>query len=443
MSVYVNTNAVKDDIYYHIKNGELSFFYREFLLFKHTKNNPAISVLIFKGEAEKEIPLVNFDIIKRNIDQYEMDFYHQLYKVNVLLRLEKNVLDVVVNSRGEYGAVKLSLKNSVGKIKGFGFTAEEWKNGGEIASDGWYGPNKKSFSNDRIPAFLKEKKYFLAAYGTFEWKIRISDYMDMFFKGTRTFSIKTAFLKSIEEIRPQKSALCRRALIETTAFEQQRIPLFLDGRKTAAILTDGHIDFWDLVNIRERYKKENIEVLRKIYPKISVQDDYFREFTAEDFILSKNGKPLTERGKEDFLYFDLTKSEACRKAANYIRRILGSNIDGLYSAERENAIYNREEYAPFLHEISERWQELVYRVSQEYFSPKILIFDTLSHSTGLYGTYAIAANRKVVRKLKRYTENLENSGIFYTAPAISQRKEFRMPIGKKKKFNNSCVIYKQ
>ena len=61
-------NTVKDDIYYLIKNGEISFFYKEFLLFKHNKNNPVISVILSKGEVEKEIPLINYDINKLNIN---------------------------------------------------------------------------------------------------------------------------------------------------------------------------------------------------------------------------------------------------------------------------------------------------------------------------------------------------------------------------------------
>lgn len=420
-TVKSTNNAKKDDIYYHIKNGEISFFYRDFLLFKHNKNNPAISVIIYKGEAEKEIPLVNYNINKINVNDYVLDFYYQLYKVNIYLKLTNNILDIQIKNQYNYSAVKLSLKNSVGKIKGFGYFKEDIYNSKEICSDGWTEAGKREYSDDKILAFIKEKKYFLCAEGNFEWKVKFGNFIDMYFKKTHNVNLRVIFGKDIEEIKSHfpshpREIFDRKGLIlKTTSKETKNAEnnnIFNREKVNAIILCDEHIDFWDLRKYRENYKKNDIKVLRKVQPKISIIDDYFNEFAEDDFVKNSNGKILMEKGKEDFLYFDLSNSDTCRKVKNYIRRILGTNIDGLYSVEKENSLFDIKEYAEISRGNCVMWQAIIYEASLEYLTPKTIIFDTLTSSTYGYGYYAIDSRKLFSLRYKKYLENLKNSGVF-------------------------------
>lgn len=440
---------IKDDIYYIIKNGEISFFYNELLLFKHNKNNPVISVVMTKGDTEKEIPLVNYDINKININEYNIDFYYQVYKVKVNLKLENNVINVKVNNYNRYYAIKISLKNSVGKIRGFGLNKEDNFAGKEIKSNFWNEKERYSYSDDKVLSFFKDKKYFLSVEGNYEWKTRLGSLIEMYFKKTHIFNIKVVFCKEKEEFQKQLVPLKKEIfnndgiVIKTTSNGLNNIS-YLEktiGKKISTIIIcDDSIGLWSLRKIRENLKKKNIKIIRKVQMKISENDDYFKEFNNDDFIKSKNNKLLVEKGKENFFYFDLSNSETCRKVKNYIRRILGTNIDGLLSIEKENKIFNREEYKEKLKGASLMWQTILYEASLEYIYPKTLIFDTLTSVTHLFGFYQIDG-KKIRIRYKKYFENLKNSGIFNTVISFNFLEGFIYKRFEKKLKEKYNIIY--
>lgn len=417
-----NLNIIKDDIYYLIKNGEISFFYKELLLFRHNKNNPVVSVIMAKGDAEKEIPLTNYYINKLNINEYDIEFYNQIYKVKAHLKKENNLLQISIQNSGNYYCLKLSFKNSTGKIKGFGLNKEEISQGKELCSDFFEENKRNTYCDDRLLSFYKENKYFLCVEGNYEWKIRTGNLIDIYFKKPRHLDMKVYFCTTIEQIKASLPSLDseifkRGGKIIKTTIEDLKVIIGKEKISTV-ILCDNSISFINLQKIREKLKKLDIKVLRQIQMKISERDDYFKEFCENDFVKSQNNKLLVEKGEENLFYFDLSNAETCRKVKNYIRRILGTNIDGLVSIEKENKLYNREEYKSILQGASLMWQSILYEVSLEYIFPKTILFDTLSSTTYLYGYYIIDSQKLYFGKAKKYLENLKNSGIFNTAVSI-------------------------
>lgn len=409
-------NPIKDDIFYHIKNGEISFFYRDFLLFKHSKNNPVISIIIYKGETEKEVPLANYDIRKIQINDYEIDFYVSVYKVCACLKLENNFLNIKIKNQAGYPAIKISVRNSAGRIRGLGFNKEEAHSGKEFYSDGFYGDIKKRHSDDKVLSFTKDKKYFFTAEGSFEWKIRFGTLIDIYFKNTYYLSLKVFFDKIFEENNLYSAGIFQKNRTVISCNAENADSLINTYRKygkeiSAVILNDNYINFWDLMKYSEKLRGCKIKVIRKIQPKISIYDDYFNEFGKDDFIQNEKGNILIEKNSSGFVYFDLSNPETCRKVKNYIRRVLGTNIDGFYSVEKENLIYNFESYQKLSRGINEIWQMLIYEASKEYFNEKILIFDTLSTTTFNKGYYLIEGKRLFSLKYKKYIENLKSSGV--------------------------------
>lgn len=447
----INSNngiIIKDDIYYQIKNGEISFFYKESLLFKHNKNNPVISVVMAKGEAEKEVPLVNYDIKKLNVNEYDIEFYYQVYKIKTHLKLENSILRVKVYNLNNYYGFKVSIRNSAGKIRGFGFNSEEIHMGKEIVPATW----KNEEFDDKILAFTKEKKYFLCVEGCYEWKARAGSLIDLYFRRTRFIEIKTDFCRECEDLRStlpsfNENIFERKGMIIKTDLNSLNSFSFIEktlgDKVSAVIIADSTIDFWELIKIREKLKSRDIKLLRKVTPKISDKDDYFREFDADDFVKSENGKLLVERGKENFFYFDLSKKDTCRKVKNYIRRIMGTNIDGLLSAEKDNKLLERDEYKEIMNISSCAWQSILYTSSLEYLTPKTLIFDNLCPSTYMYGFYLIDSKKMLTLNYKKYFENLENSGIFNTAICFNLFEGFIYKRLKNKLQGKYNIVYTQ
>ncbi|NLL55644.1 MAG: hypothetical protein GX242_00310 [Clostridiales bacterium] len=438
-------NTVKDDIYYLIKNGEISFFYKEFLLFKHNKNNPVISVILSKGEVEKEIPLINYDINKLNINEYNIEFYYQIYKIKVYIKLVDNILTIKVKNKNNYYGIKLSVKNSVGKIYGFGLNKEEISVGKEFCSGLFYCKNNNNLFTDNILAFHKEKKYYLHALGNYEWKMRIGSLLEMYFKKTSKVKINVAFCKDITWFcnyapKPLGNLFEQKKYVVKTTTDKLDDILMNSKNIEAVIFVDDYIDFWHLKTIREKLKKRyNIKVIRQVQPKIAENDDYFNEFKSIDFVKSNNGKVYVENGKEKMYYFDLSNMDTYRKVKNYIRRILGTNIDGLISKEKQNILIEKKEYKDIYNMISLRWQKILYEASLEYYLPKTLIYDTLTPYTYRYGYYVVDIKNLTKTKYKKQLNNLKHSGI--TNIIINLSKGVRKRKLKKNLTKNYNVIY--
>lgn len=449
--VYVTKTitTVKDDIFYLIKNGEISFFYKEFLLFKHNKNNPVVSIILTNGEAEKEVPLINYDINKININEYDIEFYYQIYKVKFYLKLENNLLNIKVKNSNKYYGIKLSVKNSVGKLRGLGLNKEELTNGKELCSN-LYEEEKESYLDDKLLAFFKEKKYFVNVEGNYEWKLRLGSLIEMYFKKTSFLNIKVLFCKEHEKLKGHfplfsSNIFEDKGIIVKTTIKELESLLYtqksINRSISAVILCDDYINFWELQNVREKLKKLNIKVLRKVQMKISEKDDYFNQFGKGDFVKAKNGKILVENSQDKFFYFDLTNTETCRKVKNYVRRILGTNIDGLVSVEKENKILVRQEYKDIQKASSMRWQKILYQASLEYYTPKTLIFDTLSPITYSLGYFLIESKSLSNSKYKKQLENLKFSGIFNTVIGFDTLDSFTKRRLKRKVSEEYNIIY--
>ncbi|MFA6865949.1 MAG: hypothetical protein WCR54_00350 [Clostridia bacterium] len=419
----IKKNEEKNDIYFQQNENEISFYHNEFLLFKHTKKSPLISIILKKGNAEKEIPLQKFEVKKIGYNDYYINFYNQIYHLNLRIKQTGELLKIEIKNTNKYPILKTELNNSSGRIRGLGLNKYENCNNREFFSNEYLENQKKHSINDKILTFIKKKKYFFSVIGSFEWRAKFTKRMDFYIKNAYYFNINIVFgndlqnihdklkanFENITKINEGKVIECR---IENVNERIKKANLSKE-KISAIILNNDYIPFWELFKFEEKYRKSGIKIIVKIMPKISIKDDYISEFVDEDFITNNQKERIYETKDNDkFVYFNLSNQNTCRKVKNYIRRIFGTNVDGVFSVEKENDIYNTKNYLNRAVGMSQMWQTLVYEASKEYYIDKILIFDKLTSNTPYYGYYLIPYKKAISIHRKKIIKNLRNSGVF-------------------------------
>lgn len=430
-------NEQKNIIYYEKNDNEISFFFNNILLFRHTVKSPIISIIMQKGEAEKEIPLPQCDIKKVGENDYFLNFTHRIYRINVRLRLVGDVINAEVKNPNRYGIIKFELSNKAGRIRGLGLNNNDSCNSKEYTSPLYYENNNKCCFEDKILTFTKKESYFFNVKGSFEWCVRFAKKMEFYIKNVYYFNINVIFgenidilheklRKNFENITKFKEGKIIECSLKNVQERLNRAKIF--GEKISTIiLNDDYIPFWELFEFRQKFIKYGIKILLKMMPKISEKDDYYNEFNDDDFLKNKENKAIfdtSENGRS--FYFNLANQETIRKVKNYIRRLFGTNIDGVLSIEKGQNSEIKKFHIDKLTGISYLWQTMLYEASKENFTNKILVYDKLTPLTPYYGYYLMPTKNALSFKKRIFIKNLRNSGVFNVGVRVRYLKKFQV-----------------
>lgn len=407
-------NGKKEDINFSAKNGELTFFYKDNLIFKHSKESPFVFAIKEKDTISKEEPLKEFELKKVENENYLLSFTNGVIVCNFHFYKRTDRLIIEVNNDINVKKLKFNFKKSLNsKIYGFEFCSEENFNKKTIQGGGL---------SPLILHYYIKGAYLTEVIGANKWSVDIKTFITLTAEAQKlSFEIYTG--KNIDEIGTKYSYISQRingiinknSVILEEDCDNVINAIIKENKKgitVAGVIVDNPLS--DLEKLRKLnfiLKDSGIFTIARISPRVDIKQREILYFDKFDYYYNNNDELILDEKK--YVYLDLKNEDTYKKVKNIFRSCLDTNVAGFYSEEKYINI-NKNINNISNQEYSFIWQNAIKEIKEEYYKD-VYIFDTPTVLTSKIGFLSKKVkNKKEINKINiKSVHNFLQNGLFF------------------------------
>jgi len=343
---------------YTVTNEDYTFYYRDKEIFKSVKNSPFLCLRMEKEGVKKLLPFNEFEITKEVPNSIELSFFAPACVVKLRLSCDENTVGFSFNKIGKPDDrlyIRLIKNNS--RAVGLGLNE---KKGIDRIKIGVLDKIKEK-KKDKNPVNIDNTLNFYVVNGYYFFNKNINDWQLEIGSAVTVSSAQEKIEFGLEynktfSFLPQKNY----KILKTTLEEQDKES---DSNYDAFIV--NYRDEIRTPYVISKIRKRNKGIFITVSPLIS-EEEAEKNYKKEALIKTENGYLV-----------DVTDEENLRKFANYVRRVLNLNPDGIYVDENgvnppENVLLKNVLFYENLH-------ALINKIKCEY-PKKYVIYNKLNTS---------------------------------------------------------------